>query len=234
MSHRKTHRFLVQELISPAIGETITINESDIAHQLYSVLKLEPGESIGLFSNGSDTAIGEIILLDKKSFTIKVSGIEPAPLIPRTIIACISIVKGDAFKIIVQKLTEIGVQTIVPIISGRTVKQNVRTDRLQAISDEALEQCGGTARVTISEPVTLAECIEKFPVQSVVFDPLATQSVIPQPAETIACYIGPEGGWNEEDEAIIERAQCIHLQITNRVLRTETAAIIGAYTLLWQ
>jgi RsmE family RNA methyltransferase len=96
-----------------------------------------------------------------------------------------------------------------------------------------VEQCGATRRVHITEPMTLQECFGAYPFESVVLDPLATTTTVSLPSEKIVCYVGPEGGWNEQDEEIIKKYAPQHLQITDRVLRTETAAILGTYKLLW-
>lgn len=234
MSHKKIHRFLITTLPACSVGSVITIEDERVAHQVHTVLRLQPNESITVFVDGEKNIVGTIQTLDKETITLEVTAIEDAPTIPRNIIAAVSIVKGDAFEWIVQKLTEIGVTTIVPLISSRTVKQNIRLERLQIISDEALEQCGGTKRVTITEPLSLQDCLTTYPFQTVVFDPLSTNAKVEQPEENIVCLVGPEGGWSEEDETIINTAQCYHVQLSNRVLRTETAAIVGVYTLLWE
>jgi RsmE family RNA methyltransferase len=45
-------------------------------------------------------------------------------------------------------------------------------------------------------------------------------------------YIGPEGGWSDEDMKMLNQHQVQWQSIGDRILRTETATIIGAYTLL--
>ncbi|MEO5646108.1 MAG: RsmE family RNA methyltransferase [Candidatus Paceibacterota bacterium] len=234
MSHKKIHRFLVEDIPSASIGTTITLNNDRIAKQINRVLKIRPGEEIQVFADSSDTYIGTITHTTDFTVALTITAIIPLVLPTRVVIAAISIVKGDAFEMMVQKLTEIGVNTIVPLISGRTIKQNIRINRLQTISDEAVEQCGATQRVTITEPMTLKECFTAFPFESVVLDPVTTNKTVSKMADKIVCYVGPEGGWDEKDEEIITGFNPTHLQITDRVLRTETAAILGVYSLLWQ
>lgn len=234
MSYKKIHRFLVTDITHGSVGDVITIDDLRVIHQMHTVLRLQSHEPVTVFTDGGHNIVGTIQHIDKKNVTLEITAIEEGPALPRTLMAAVSIVKGDAFEWIVQKLTELGVSTIIPLVSSRTIKQHIRTERLQVISDEALEQCGGTKRVTITEPLSLSACLEQYPFQTIVFDPLSINTHLEQPAETIVCLVGPEGGWSEEDETIINTAQCYHVQLSNRVLRTETAAIIGAYTLLWQ
>ena len=233
MSHKKIHRFLVATLPNISIGETITITDERVAHQVHRVLKIKNGESLIVFVDGGKNVVTELIDSSGKTLAVKIISLEEAPISPRTVIAAVSIVKGDAFELMVQKLTEIGVSTIVPLISGRTIKQQVRIDRLQTISDEALEQSGGTKRVQIVEPLSLPECLARYPFQSIVLNPITETTSLERYEDTMVCYVGPEGGWNEQDEEVLRAAKCQPLQITTRVLRTETAAILGAYALLW-
>jgi 16S rRNA (uracil1498-N3)-methyltransferase len=234
MSYKKIHRFLVEQLPLAILGDQVAISDSRVAKQINRVLKIRPGEAIQVFADEGPEYTITIIETTDFSVTGTVTAIAVIPLPPRAIVAAVSIVKSDAFELIVQKLTELGVDTIVPLITGRTIKQAVRLNRLQAISDEAVEQSGGTKRVRIIEPISLDECLQQFPIQSVVLDPLAPQTQLEHYDDTMVCYVGPEGGWNEEDEKSITGAQCLHLKITDRILRTETAAILAVYTLLWK
>jgi 16S rRNA (uracil1498-N3)-methyltransferase len=233
MSHKKIHRFLVEHIPLTAVGMTVTVHDSRIAKQINRVLKIRPGEDVQLFIDSGPDHTLTITETTDSSITGTLVAITPVDVPARHIIAAISIVKGDTFELMVQKLTEIGVHTIVPLISNRTVKQAVRLNRLQAISDEAVEQCGGTQRVTITDPLTVTECFEQYPFDSVVLDPLTTNTSLETLSAAMVCYVGPEGGWDEHDETVMEFFKPQHLKITDRVLRTETAAILGIYKLLW-
>jgi len=234
IAKKKIHRFLLSSLPSLTIGETITIDDRRVSRHVHQVLKLQPGENIILFADGGQNIVTEIMHADSALLTVSVKDIEAAAALPRTVIAAISIVKGDNFELIVQKLTEIGISTIVPLITARTVKQTVRNERLQLISDEALEQCGGTVRVQITEPLSLAECFKQYPYQSVILDPLAHATNAELSGGAAVFYVGPEGGWSEQDETVINACNPSYLQVTDRILRTETAAILAAYALLWK
>jgi 16S rRNA (uracil1498-N3)-methyltransferase len=231
---KKLHRFFVETL--PAPGATMTITDTRIVHQASRVLALQPGEEIALFTNGSDDHIVTIAVIDRNQLIVRMIRTIPQLPAPRTsLIAAIGIPKGDTFEFIVQKLTELGVSEIVPIRSQRTVKQSVRIDRLQTISDEALEQCGGNRRVTIHEPTDLADCIARYPILSIVYDiPRdSTETHTPPANASTIMYIGPEGGWSDDDRARFEAIDATFATLGPRVLRTETATIVAAFNLLW-
>lgn len=232
-AQKKIHRFLLASLPIGGINDTVAIDDERVCHQVHRVLKIQAGETIIVFANGGPNIIAEVVETAPHLLTVSIKSVEEAKALPRSLIAAISIVKGDHFELMVQKLTEIGVTTIVPLITARTIKQAVRIERLQTISDEALEQCGGTIRVHITESMSLTACFEQYPHQSVILDPLATATTVELVPGPAVFYVGPEGGWNEQDEAIISFYNPQYLQITQRVLRTETATILAAYNLLW-
>lgn len=226
---KKIHRFRIDTIPQ---GNHITITEERLVHQLNRVLRLAAGEEIILFSDEGIDTVFCITDITNKGILLTLVRTHTVTQPTHTLIAAIGIPKGDAFELIVQKLTEIGVSEIVPLITSRTVKQSVRVDRLQAISDEALEQSGGTRRVLIREPISLATALETYPYQSVYFDTDTTKKHTLEKTATMIMYIGPEGGWSPEDAAVLAN-KSTPATLGPRVFRTETAAIIGAYTLLW-
>lgn len=228
MIQKKLHRFLI-DAIPPQT--TFTITDKRVVHQLLQVLKVKPGETFILFSNESADQIVEIVERTKDTCTVQVlQEIQPTHD-TKNIVVCISITKGATFEIAVQKLTELGVSEIVPLIALRTVKQGVRLDRLQTISDEALEQSGGNKRVLIHSPMSISECLSQFPFPSAVLHPATDRTIKDNKLQVL--YVGPEGGWSNEDMHIFEGAHNVtYLSLGARILRTETAAIVGAYELL--
>ncbi len=226
MTPKKLHRFLVSE-----IPRDLNISDPHTIYQAHSVLKLRPGEHIVIFENGGDDIETKILSIHKKGLSLEKISEKENPVLPKKVSVAISITKGATFEFAVQKLTEVGVQNIIPIISDRTVKQNIRLDRIQKISDEALEQSGGNNQVKIYEPMTLKESFEKFSEPKIILDAYAKNNDIP--SGDCILYIGPEGGWSEKDEEIFKQNTHTTLSLGTKILRTETAAIIGAHKILW-
>lgn len=229
MQRKKIHRFLIDAPLPST--DAFSITDDRIVHQIGRVLKMDIGEEIALFSSGSGDTIAQIREITKDSIGVEKVGTRDAIAATRTLIAAVAIPKGDTFELIVQKLTELGVSTIVPLITARTVKQSVRLDRLQAISDEALEQCGGSTRVTITEPKSLKECLNEFPYPSIAFEP-EKNGAKEISDNTVVIYIGPEGGWSEEELEILTDKGVSWQSLGERILRTETAAIVAAFSIL--
>ena len=228
---KKIHRFLTTDIPTQ---EIFTISDERISHQINDVLMLKTGEEIILFTDGGDDEVVTLESTDKGSVSVKRNRtINVHTNSPRWLVAAVGIPKGSTFETIVQKLTEVGVSHIVPILSSRTVKEGVRIDRLQAISNEALEQCGGNKKVVIHEPIPLSECLKQFHYTSIVFSPEGEMLSSSKKENSMVMYIGPEGGWDTEDWKLFQEAGASTASLGQRVLRTETAAIVGAYQLLW-
>lgn len=231
MTPKKLHRFLIDEIPTTNQWE---LTDEHIVHQLFSVLKFSVGESFIVFTSGGNDITLTIIDRTKKTIFVQKEGEKENTTLPREVVAAISIAKGATFELVVQKLTEIGVHTIIPLLSSRTVKQSVRLDRLQKISNEALEQSGGNTRVTIHEPMTLQESFEQFPDHTKIVCDAYTNTTPEKLPEKVMVFVGPEGGWDTTDAAFFETQTHYTLSLGTKILRTETAAIISAHTVLWQ
>jgi len=230
MTPKKLHRFYIPTIPE---GSPLVLTDETVVHQIVSVLKFSLGESFIIFTHGGPDITVTITSKDKKSVTVEKVTTTPTIPLPRSIIACVCITKGASFELAVQKLTEVGVSVIVPIISERTIKQSLRLDRLEKISLEALEQSGGNTKVVLHEPMTLSESFTAFPYFTVLCDAYDDTTTIVLP-DTVVMYVGPEGGWSDTDRAVFDTKEIHHLKLGDKILRTETAAIIGAHTLLWK
>lgn len=228
---KKRHRFLIPQHPS---GDTLSLETPEIVHQIRTVLKLKEGEECILFSNESDDYVCTIKTIEPRMISFRKESIVPKKNIPKQVTACISITKRDTFELIVQKATELGVHTIIPLLSDRTIKQSLRIDRLQKISDEALEQSGGSHRVTITEPLSLEEALEHTKDTTRCLFDMDGARYTPQATTSLSYFIGPEGGWTEAERALFEKADIPVYTLGATTLRAETAAIVGAYTLLWE
>lgn len=227
---KKIHRFLVEDIPD---APSFSITEQALVHQITTVLQLRIGEDVILFTDGGSDEVVTITALQKTAIEVERKETLQSTAPQRRLTAVVGIPKGSAFELVVQKLTEIGVVQIVPLLSKRTVKSGVRLSRLQTISKEALEQSGGTTRVIIHEPMTLAAALSSLKGDAVVCSQEGAASGELSLADTIVMYVGPEGGWDDDDWKLFHEYGAKALALAPRTLRTETAAIIGAYTLLW-
>lgn len=225
---KKIHRFLIEALPQK---ELFTLEDRSFVHQIKNVLKFSVGEEIVLFSPFGNDFKCRINAIEKDGIDFEVIEEIEKIKIPRSVIACISIVKKDNFELITQKLAEIGVGTLIPILSERTVKQSLNIDRLEKISIEALEQSGHSNKMTICEPLKLQEALKQNKEKlSIYFDMEGASTE----QGLIECfYIGPEGGWSEEEKDLFKSFDIKACSLGATTLRAETASIVASDRLIW-
>jgi len=227
---KKLHRFLLPNLPK---DKSFSINEKDFVHQIKNVLKFSLGEELVLFAPFSNDLKCKISSLEKTSISFEVLEEIEKIEIPKSITACISIVKKDNFELITQKLVELGVSTLIPIISDRTIKQSLNMERLEKISIEALEQSGHSNKMTILEPVSLEESLKQNQGKSCIYFDIEGKTM--NESVSVDCfYIGPEGGWSDNDKELFEKYSTLPYQLGQSVLRAETASIVASDRIIWR
>jgi 16S rRNA (uracil1498-N3)-methyltransferase len=141
--------------------------------------------------------------------------------------------KKDNFEWVTQKTTEIGVSKIVPVISQRTIKLDVKIDRLKKIIREAAEQSELAYVPTLEEPTSFRKALDNArSCNEVFFCDASGESLknakLEQSGE-VAIFIGPEGGWTEAEIEIARKAGFKISSLGNSILRGETAAIAASF-----
>jgi 16S rRNA (uracil1498-N3)-methyltransferase len=181
----------------------------------------------------------EVESLDRRDTMARVVEIRPAPPEPKvavTLYQCV--IKADKFDLVLQKATELGVATLVPVISNRTVARLGRTmeskqARWESIVREAAEQSGRGGLPVVASALSFADAVANakgtrlLPWEEGQANPglLAALSQSSQPVEAVSILIGPEGGLAaSEIEAAIGAGWQV-ASLGQRILRAETATI---------
>lgn len=150
--------------------------------------------------------------------------VEEEPSVEPPITVVFAPVKGDRPEWLVQKLTEIGVDRIVPMVAARSVvrwegdRAGSAVDRLRRVAREASMQSRRPRLPTIEAPVTF-EAAVRWPGAC-----LTTPGGRPPALSHPVVLVGPEGGWTEEELA----AAPTHTSLGRQVLRAETAGLVAA------
>jgi len=223
-------------------GSAAELSVSEIRH-LVSVLRAAVGDKIELFDGKGSLAAARITAVKKNNVTLEIENYAnyPPPTHPAVIIAA-SIAKGERFDWLITKLTELGVDRIIPTIFERTVKQPKNpkiTDRWNNLAISAAKQCRRIFLPAIDPPAPLPVVLEKlkndYPSARLLLgcpDDTAASltSADFEPADTVA-LIGPEGGLTEDELQLAESNGCLPLRLTDTILRIETAALTFAAVL---
>lgn len=222
------------------------------AHHLIHVMRACPGQQIVIFDGQGHEAVAEITGIQKKAVFLRiVTQTDVSRELPISVTVASPIPKGDREWFLIEKLTELGVTSFVPLITQRTV---VRPDekvveRLRRYTIEACKQCGRNHLMLIRSPASWLEFLENVPSGRRVFahpflrspvmssDSAAigdTNKVVQKGREPISlsqevvAAIGPEGGFTEEEVTQAIQAGWEQIDLGPRILRTETAAIVLA------
>ena len=118
----KIHRFYAD---LPYKTDQITISDKELVHQMYNVLKLQTGELVELFDGSGTSFIGEIVSISKKELILNKKELKSIEDTRKEIFAYIPLLRRSNTELVVQKLTELGVKNIIPIITDRSVKNTV-------------------------------------------------------------------------------------------------------------
>lgn len=213
-----------------------TVSGSDYRH-IVKVLRLQIGDEITLFDESGTEHLGTIKKITTKEIRVAIAESKVVETESKLYIHLLQgIPKGDKMDLIVEKTTELGVKTIVPVITERSqVRETKKSMRWQRIATESSKQCGRVTPPEIHEPVSFKEALElnkdsglyiilyeKYKVK--LKDTLKNFSGAPT---DITLFIGPEGGFSEEEAKIAQERGFIRSGLGPRILRTETASIVA-------
>jgi 16S rRNA (uracil1498-N3)-methyltransferase len=132
--------------------------------------------------------------------------------------------------LVVQKATELGVATLMPVFTERTNAGSVNLARLRSIAIEAAEQSERLTVPAFHPARQLHERLEAWPTNRTLFVALERSDLhLPAPvAGSAGLLIGPEGGFGPRDRTLIDRCPFVRpVSLGPRILRAETAAIVG-------
>lgn len=232
--------------------ERLPLVEDDLIKQIRSVLRLGSGDLIHVLDNFGNLFELEIqsVERDKVWATIK-NHIPENKTRKFTVEVAQSLIKGQRFEWCLEKLTELGADRIVPIISERcviktdgTAKEN-RLHRWQSIAKEAAEQSERNTMPDIVAPQTLPEymqtakntanhglqliCAERDqrqPLRSFL-EKIAAEGKPKDidSIEKISILVGPEGGFTDSELAHAKNQGWEPVSLGSRILRSDTASI---------
>ena len=233
----RLHRFYVLQ----PLGEDVVIDDVSTIKQWAKVFRYKKGDFVILFNGEGNDVTYCIETISSKECNLSRTKLSPSYIPNKKVTLYLSVIKKDNFELVVQKATELGVSTIIPILSERSEKKNLNEERLKTIAIEASEQCGRGDVPTILPIISLTDVLETTLPHEISLllqiggKDLKENSIqkLLEESKNIALFVGPEGGWSENEEKLFKEKEIISVSIGDTVLRAETAAIVAcAFTLL--
>ncbi len=231
-------------------GQTVELDTAT-GHHATRVLRIKTGDSVTLF-NGKGGEFSAHIESVRKS-TTKVTIDQFIPIereSPLSIELAQAICANEKMDLIIQKSVELGVTSIQPITTARSIvrlseeRAKKRLQHWQRVIISACEQCGRNIIPAILPLVSLThwissrkpeECHSLNFMLSTTGTACLSNITRPSSATHLTLVIGPEGGLTSEEEIILQQATFTALRMGKRTLRTETAALatIAALQMCW-
>lgn len=235
------------------IENKINIEGSDYNH-IKNVLRLKTGEKIDICDESQVRYNVEIESFSDKNVICKIESVdEKTTESPINITLFQGLPKGDKLDLIIQKTTEMGVNTIIPVQMSRSIakiddkNQEKKLERWNKISLEASKQCGRQRVPSIEKAINFKNIIENISKYDIVLLPYENEKTVTikkalksigdsgKSFKNIAVIIGPEGGFSEEEIKTILMLENVHIvSLGPRILRTETAGIATLAMIMYE
>ncbi len=200
----------------------------DEFHHAARVARVREGEDVEVFDGRGHAATGKVAQLAKGVLRVIVGRHIDARESPLRVELAAAIIQLDKFELVLQKATELGVASIVPLLTDRLEVRPERyrgkEERWRKIVFEAVKQSGRASIPSIAEPAKFDEIAGKEGLK-LLFDAAEAPDAAPERAAALTILIGPEGGWSEREIALARERRCVFQRLGPRRLRAETAAI---------
>lgn len=230
--------------------KNVIIMGPDVNH-IKNVLRMKIGEELAV-SNGEDgkeyrcqiEELGEESIICRLLF-IKEDGLELAS----RVYLFQALPKGDKMELIIQKAVELGVHEIIPVSSKRAIvkldekKAKTKVIRWQGIAEAAAKQSKRRIVPKVNQPFTFSQAIAYASDMDIKLIPYElskgmkyTKELMESIGENqqVAIFIGPEGGFDEEEIQMAEANGICPITLGKRILRTETAGMTVLSWIMYQ
>jgi 16S rRNA (uracil1498-N3)-methyltransferase len=223
----------------------------DAAHYVRNVLRLDRGDHLEILDGTGRIIRGQIQSIGE-------TGVKLAPQSdemtdrhesPCAITLYQAIPKGDRWRMVLEKTTELGIRRLVPVETDRTVVE-VPADRLDSkmnrwrrIIGNATRQCARSRTPELNAPMPLGEALdetsrpdhdvalaahEQIPEDASLRDALEAVATTGDDADSmpsIGVWVGPEGGFTADERKRLQQSGVQPVRFGSRILRSETAGI---------
>jgi 16S rRNA (uracil1498-N3)-methyltransferase len=212
-------------------GDRAYLLDQNAAH-LFRVLRVKAGQQFEVVAGGA-LRLGTVVFASEGKVEFHLGqAIESAALPEITV--CLSLFKFDRLEWALEKLTELGVARIAPVIAQRSGRHlakaaETRLERWRKILHEAAQQARRVAPPEIAAPVPLKQIITAMQGSRIVLseseESVSLKAALAECKPPLALALGPEGGWTGEELSLFHDAGWKAALLGSTILRVETAAI---------
>ena len=210
----------------------------DESHHMKEVVRMKKGDSIEVFDENGRVYKGTITCFDKKQALVTIDEvIESVHSDTKRVLLAYAFPKARKADLVIQKTTELGIAEIFLFISERSVvtldeeKKKARFERWNRIAVEAVKQSRRSDVPVIHEVTDIEQICLHEPEQTALFvaeregADFRDVAAVADNKRNVMIVVGPEGGFSENEMAVLTKMKAIPVKLGENVLRTETAAI---------
>lgn len=236
----------------------LVLTGTDVNH-IRNVLRMRVGERLIVCDGKGKDYYCRIDALEEGQIVVRVEEVRKSE---SELPVCITLYQGlpkkDKMELIIQKAVELGAAEIVPVAMKRCIvkledekKEAKKRERWQAISESAAKQSGRGTIPKVAKTVSFSEALQVAKKRGMVLVPYeqaegmhackaAAEEIIGRWKKAdgdrveISVFIGPEGGFEDEEIAEAQKAGAILVSLGKRILRTETAGLTALSILMYE
>jgi len=229
------HHFIVEASIDPASPVILTGSK---AHHAFRVLRLRVGDKVSVADGQGSGYWAQIAHISPEKVVLEIRDRRPSPEPRHQVILIQGWPKGDKLDLIIEKGTELGVHSIFVVQTQRSIPrppleaQGRRKERWQRKALAAAQQSRRHWVPRIEGPLSLLQALDLLPPHTFLLVPWEEerqrdlrQALSLWEFQPVGLFIGPEGGFSQEEIEIIREKGGLTVTLGPRILRTETASL---------
>ncbi len=222
---------------APDIEQTLTLPESDSGHAV-RVLRMRPGDELEVTDGRGKLYACRITDAHQRHVAVEILRCQNSPLCwPQEITMAVAPTKHlDRMEWMIEKLTEIGVNRIVPVLCNRSERREIKTERLEKIAVSAMKQSLKCTLPVIDAMTPLRQFLASCSAEQKFIahcDSTSERKLLAReyrPRTSAAVLIGPEGDFDPAEVDGALKGGWMPVTLGDNRLRTETAAIVACDT----
>ena len=220
-----------------AVGEVTPLSPSQ-AHHLKNVVRLSTHDSVILVDESGCEFRAEIAWKRGRDMALTVVeeiGSPPPPVLSIGLFA--GLMKGNRMERLVRDAAALGVESITPFTSCRTIPRDIgdiKLERMKTIAVEESSLSGRNRPLVVRPPVTFAEALRSeadlslFVWENETSDIREALRACPAAPSRVSIYTGPEGGFSADEASAALAAGLVSVGLGPRIIRAETAPLVAA------
>jgi 16S rRNA (uracil1498-N3)-methyltransferase len=216
--------------------------DSTASRRIIKVLRLKKGDLLKIFWNSHNDYIAEVNKIENNLVVAKIKETIQKELENEEVSIAQCILKSNRMNWLVEKITEIGIKELIPVISQHCIYQSEKSNESKLLKWEkimisAIEQSGRCKLPALHPIKTFKKAIVDFSKEYdiILFSNKADKALDIYDEKVknkiqkgnIMLFIGPEGGFSDEELYFSQQHNALIVNIPKIILRAETAAIVA-------